>query len=112
MRVTNQFDLRCITKNSPLKVVVSGGKLVLRICVVCSGFASWLGGAEVTLNQLSRYWVKHGHEVYIISGWGKKSGQENVKMIRLPFISREYFDKMPLVSKILFFFPTSTFRER
>lgn len=77
----------------------------MRICVICSGFASWYGGVETSLKYLVQYWIKYGNDVYILSGWGSKTMPENVKIIKLPFISRRYFDKLPLVNK-LFFLPT------
>jgi glycosyltransferase involved in cell wall biosynthesis len=78
----------------------------MRICAVCTGFASWYGGAEIALNYLSQYWVKQGHEVYILCGWGSKSAPKGVNILKIPFISRKYFDKISLLKRFLFFLPT------
>lgn len=78
----------------------------LKICIVCSGFSYIYGGVETVVFKLGEHWAREGHEVYILSGFGKKAGPKGVRLIRLPFIPLEYFQKIPLVSRI---FPASEF---
>lgn len=78
----------------------------MKICAISTGFASWAGGPEIALQYLSQYWTRKGHEVYILCGAGPRNGPEGAKIIKLPFISRRYFDKIPGLNRILFFLPT------
>jgi glycosyltransferase involved in cell wall biosynthesis len=72
----------------------------MKICIICSGFSHIYGGLETVAFKLSGYWAKEGHEVFILSGMGKKVGPKGVTVIKLPFISSDYFMKIQLVRKI------------
>jgi glycosyltransferase involved in cell wall biosynthesis len=72
----------------------------MRICIICSGFSSIYGGVEEVVFRLGELWTANGHEVCIISGRGKKTGPKGVRLIKLPFVSRKYFPKIPFVEKI------------
>jgi len=78
----------------------------LKICAISSGFASWPGGPEVALEYLGKYWVESGHDVYVLCGKGEKRGSAGVKVFQFPFVSRKYFDNMPIVSRLSFLLPT------
>ncbi len=73
----------------------------MRICLICSGFSSIYGGVETSVYALSERWTRQGHEVFIISGRGKRNGPANVKLIKLPFIPRKIFQNIPLVRDLL-----------
>jgi glycosyltransferase involved in cell wall biosynthesis len=72
----------------------------MRICVICSGFSHIYGGLEAVIFSLSESWARKGHEVFILSGRGEKTGPKGVRLIKLPYIRSEYFLKIPLVTKI------------
>ena len=72
----------------------------MRICFVCCGFSYIYGGVETVIYKLSEQWAKQGHEVYILSGKGKKAGPKGVRVIKLPFIPLKFFEIMPLITKI------------
>lgn len=78
----------------------------MKICAISTGFASWAGGPEIALHYLSQYWTKQGHEVYILCGSGPRNGPNGIKVIKLPFLSRRYFDRIPGIDRVLFFLPT------
>jgi len=73
---------------------------MMKICIICSGFSSIYGGVETAIFTLSELWTKSGHEVCIISGLGKKTGPKGVRLLKLPFIPRKYFSKIPLSTRI------------
>jgi glycosyltransferase involved in cell wall biosynthesis len=73
----------------------------MRICIICSGFSSIYGGVEESVFALSKLWVRHGHEVSIISGRGERVGPAQVRLIKLPFISRRIFQKIPFLRNLL-----------
>ncbi len=72
----------------------------MRICLICSGFSSVYGGVEEVVFKLGKLWAENGHEVWVISGRGKKTGPRGVRLIRLPFIPRKYIPRIPLIEKI------------
>lgn len=72
----------------------------MRICIICSGFSDIYGGVETVVFKLGELWAENGHEVCIISGRGNKAGPKGVKLIKLPFLPRKYFPKIPLLTKI------------
>lgn len=72
----------------------------MKICVICSGFSYIYGGVETVVFKLSEHWTKQGHEVYILSGQGKKAGPKGVKLIKLPFIPSKYFQIIPMIRKV------------
>jgi glycosyltransferase involved in cell wall biosynthesis len=78
----------------------------MRICVVCSGFSSVYGGLESVYEILCDLWTKLGHEVFVISGFGKIRSSKQYKIIKVPFISRRFFEKFQRISKIHFPFPS------
>jgi glycosyltransferase involved in cell wall biosynthesis len=68
---------------------------------MCSGFSYYYGGIRTVVYKLSELWAKRGHEVYILSGQGRKIGPKGVRVIKLPFIPAKYFQKIPLIARIL-----------
>jgi glycosyltransferase involved in cell wall biosynthesis len=72
----------------------------MRICIICSGFSYVYGGLEAAVFDLSDCWSREGHEVFILSGGGKKTGPRGVRLIKLPFVRSEFFLKIPLMRKI------------
>ena len=72
----------------------------MKICVICSGFSYIYGGVETVVFKLSEHWARQGHEVYILSGRGKKAGPKGVRLIKLPLVPLNYFKKIPLLTKI------------
>lgn len=71
-----------------------------------SAFSYIYGGVETVVFELSERLAGQGHEVYILSGQGKKAGPKGVRLMKLPFIRSEYFQKLPLIAKI---FPANEF---
>jgi len=73
----------------------------MRICVVCSGFSSILGGLETVYKNLCRLWTEKGHEVFVVSGFGTIASSGEYKVLKIPFIPRKFFDQFHLITKIL-----------
>jgi 1,2-diacylglycerol 3-alpha-glucosyltransferase len=42
--------------------------------------------------ELGKYWAAKGHEVYVLSGRGEKQGPKGVTLIKLPFVTRRFFE--------------------
>jgi len=80
--------------------------IFLKICIICAGFSYIFGGVETVVYKLSEQWAKQGHDVFILSGLGRKPAPSGVKLIKIPFIQAKYFQKIPLIKKI---FPASEF---
>lgn len=72
----------------------------MRIGVVCSGFSSILGGLETVYKNLCRLWTENGHEVFVVSGTGSVPGSGEYKVLRIPFVSRKFFEQSHLITKI------------
>ena len=78
----------------------------MRICVVCSGFSSVYGGLESVYEILCDLWTKLGHEVFVVSGFGNVRSSKQYNVIKVPFISRRFFEEFQRVSGIHFPLPS------
>lgn len=78
----------------------------MKVCIICSGFSRIYGGVEAVVSELSERWAEAGYEVFVLSGRGKKSGPKGVRLIKLPFLPSNIFQRMPLLKKV---FPPSEF---
>jgi glycosyltransferase involved in cell wall biosynthesis len=66
----------------------------MRICIVCTGFCSVYGGLESVYKELGEKWVEKGHEVFAISGFGSLPYIGKIRIVKVPFISRKFFERV------------------
>jgi glycosyltransferase involved in cell wall biosynthesis len=64
----------------------------MKICIVCTGYSSGFGGMETVYRKLCGNWEKRGHEIFIVSGFGSIQPPENCRVLKVPYISRKFFD--------------------
>lgn len=73
----------------------------MKICFYCSGFRSTYGGVEESISALSKLFVKKGHSVIVISGYGPKPTSKQFRILELPFIYRNFLQIFPFIGKLL-----------
>lgn len=72
----------------------------MKVCIICSGFSRIYGGVESVVSELSERWAENGYEVFVLSGQGKKSSPKGVRLIKLPFLPSNIFQRIPLLKKV------------
>lgn len=74
-----------------------------RVAMIHYGTGRSEGGAENTVKAVSRELVKRGHEVYIITNFGKVRMPDGVNVIRVPYVRIPLFRKLDYLSMMVTF---------